>query len=231
MWCSARKSAELARPVMTSRSSFESGWQRWDDDRMSPAASRRFSASHGTTWVTLGLSLSIVLAGCTGESTADPGASSDAPRPSPTVEGSAGSDTPPWPAPDQVADRVAAAGLDLGLMGMAEHYHPQLRVVVDGAEVAVPANIGVDPSTGAMSALHTHTPDGQLHVEADVAGEVFTLGQLFTQWGVALSSEQIGGVLAKPGEAVTVTSNGAAFTGDPADLRLEPDQQIVVEVS
>jgi hypothetical protein len=86
-----------------------------------------------------------------------------------------------------VAARVAAAGLDLGPMGMAEHYHPQLRVIVNGTAVPVPGNVGVDPSTGAMSALHTDEPDGTRHIEADTAGEVFTLGQLFTQWGVQLT--------------------------------------------
>ncbi len=59
-------------------------------------------------------------------------------------------------------------------------------------------------------------------------GEVFTLGQFFTQWGVTLTPEQIGGVRAKAGRHVVVTSNGTKVTGDPADLRLEPDQQIVL---
>lgn len=135
---------------------------------------------------------------------------------------------PPWPAPADVSVRVAAAGLDLGPMGTAEHYHPLLRIVIDGADVPVPPNIGVDPSTGAMSALHTHEGDGTIHIEADSAGEVFTLGQFFTQWGVALTRQQIGGARATPGQQVQLTSNGDQVMGDPADLRLEPDQQIVL---
>jgi hypothetical protein len=130
-----------------------------------------------------------------------------------------------------VAARVAAAGLDLGPMGMAEHYHPQLRVIINGTAVPVPGNIGVDPSTGAMSALHTHEPDGTLHIEADTAGEVFTLGQLFTQWGVQLTSTQIGGAKAANGQMLTVTSNGTRVKGNPKDLRLQPDQQIVLELA
>lgn len=138
---------------------------------------------------------------------------------------------PPWPAPtDDVAARVDAAGLDLGPMGTAEHYHPQLRIVVDGKSVQVPANIGVDSSTGAMSALHTHETDGTIHIEADTVGEEFTLGQVFTEWGVALSSTQIGGAMAKAGEKVSLTSNGSPVAGDPGDLRLEPDQKIVLRL-
>ena len=116
-------------------------------------------------------------------------------------------------------------------MGTAEHYHPRLEIVIDGEPVQVPANIGVDPATGAMSALHTHETDGTIHVEADTDGEVFTLGQLFTEWGVKLTSRQIGGVTAKAGEKVTLTSNGTPVTGDPGDLRLEPDQKIVLRLS
>ncbi len=141
-----------------------------------------------------------------------------------------GSSLPPWPAPTDVADRVASAGLDLGPMGMAEHYHPHLQVIVNGQEVPVPANIGVDPATGAMSALHTHEADGTIHIEADKAGEAFTLGQLFTEWGVKLTATQIGGVQAEDGQKVTLTSNGAPVAGDPTKLRLQPDQKIVLHL-
>ncbi len=113
---------------------------------------------------------------------------------------------------------------------MAEHYHPKLRVVVNGEEVAVPPNIGVDPTTGAMSALHTHEGDGTIHIEADSPGQVFTLGQFFTQWGVRLSRSQVGGVQATTPDGVTVTSDGRRFEGDPGELRFEPDQLIVVSV-
>jgi hypothetical protein len=132
----------------------------------------------------------------------------------------------PWAAPTDVPARVAAAGLDLGPMGMAEHYHPQLQIAINGTEVPVHANIGVDPSTGAMSAVHTHEENGTIHIEADKSGEVFTLGQLFTQWGVKLTPTQIGGAQAKPGQKVTLTSNGTPVAGDPTDLRLRREQEI-----
>lgn len=168
--------------------------------------------------------LTLTLAGC----------SNDPATTSPTGSSSSGTaeatrdDTslPPWPAPGDVPARVSAAGLDLGPMGTAEHYHPHLTITIDGQPVPVPPNIGVDPNTGAMSAVHTHEGDGTIHIEAHAVGETFTLGQLFTQWGVALTPNQVGGVTADGDEKVTVTSNGTPVAGDPADLRLEPDQQI-----
>ena len=174
--------------------------------------------------------LTLSVAGCSADPTATDATSAtgSSSSSSSTSSGVEPDDTslPPWPAPADVPGRVAAAGLDLGPMGTAEHYHPILAITIDGESVPVPPNIGVDPTTGAMSAVHTHEGDGTIHIEADTVGEKFTLGQLFTQWGVALTPTQIGGVTAKAGEKVKVTSNGAPVTGNPADLQLEPDQQI-----
>ena len=174
--------------------------------------------------------LTLSVAGCATDPTATDATSSS----SSSSSGSSASndvepdDTslPPWPAPADAPARVAAAGLDLGPMGTAEHYHPTLAITIEGQQIPVPPNIGVDPNTGAMSAVHTHEGDGTIHIEADTVGEKFTLGQLFTQWGVALTPTRIGGIAAEAGEKVNVTSNGTPVTGNPADLQLEPDQQI-----
>lgn len=174
----------------------------------------------------------VLLGSVGGRSNDSPDAKSSSPsgQPATGAVGSEGSAKPPWPAPTDVPARVKAAGLDLGPMGMAEHYHPQVQVSIGGQPVPVPANIGVDRATGAMSAVHTHTDDGTIHIEAATSGEVFTLGQLFIQWGVRLNSTHIGGVRAQRGGAVTLTSNGTPVPGDPANLRLEPDQVIVLSL-
>jgi type IV secretory pathway protease TraF len=43
---------------------------------------------------------------------------------------------------------------------------------------------------------------------------------------VKLTPTQIGGVQAKDGQKVMVTSNGVPVAGDPMGLRLQPDQKI-----
>jgi len=193
------------------------------------ASARRRTRSRAAALVLSGFLGIMLAAGCSTDLT-----DNASPRPSSTAATKPadldGSSMPPWPAPTDVPARVATAGLNLGPMGMAEHYHPQLQVVVAGSEVQVPAGIGVDPHTGAMSAVHTHEVDGTIHVEAGTASEVFTLGQLFTQWGVKLTSTQIGGVHAKAGQKVTVTSNAIPVAGDPNGLRLQPDQKIVLRL-
>jgi len=135
---------------------------------------------------------------------------------------------PPWPAPANVRERAAMAGLPLGAMGQAEHHHVHLDVLVDGKPVPVPSEIGVDGATGAMSYLHTHTPDGIVHIEAGQKGQPFTLGQLFTQWNVRLSTTQLGSLKATDGNSLAVYRNGTKVPGNPAELRLKPQQQIAL---
>jgi hypothetical protein len=135
---------------------------------------------------------------------------------------------PPWPAPADVSARAEKAGLPLGPMGTAEHYHAHLDVLVNGRPIQVPANIGVDPASGLMSALHTHAPNGVVHVEAGRRGQSFTLGQLFTEWNVRLTATQVGGLKATGDTTLTLYVNGRAVPGDPAMLRLVPHQQIAL---
>src|SRR6266545_856835 len=74
---------------------------------------------------------------------------------------------PPWPAPANPAELVAAAGLPmLGEEGSALHIHTHLDVIVDGKPVTVPAQIGIDESTQKISPLHTHDTTGIIHIES-----------------------------------------------------------------
>lgn len=144
------------------------------------------------------------------------------------VSGLGAASAPPWPAPADVPARAEMAGLPLGPMGTAEHYHAHLDVLVDGEPVQVPANIGVDPASGSMSGLHTHSSDGLIHIEASRVGQTFTLGQLFTQWNVRLTDDQIGSLEAGDDKSLAVYADGEKVTVDPAMVKLAPHQQITV---
>jgi hypothetical protein len=133
-----------------------------------------------------------------------------------TVSGVGAQLPPPWPAPADVPGRAKAAGLPLGAMGTAEHYHVHLDVLVNGKAITVPANVGVDQSSGQMSYLHTHTPDGIVHIEAGRAGQRFTLGQLFTEWNVRLTATQLGAMKAGGDNTLALYVNGKRVPGDPA---------------
>ncbi len=63
-----------------------------------------------------------------------------------------------------------------------------------------------------------------------MAGERFTLGQLFTQWDVELTESQVGDVQVRDGERVAVDVDGQTVEGDPMDVQLQPDQVITVSL-
>ncbi len=79
-----------------------------------------------------------------------------------------------------------------------------------------------------MSAVHTHTRDGIVHVEADEEGQTFTLGQLFTEWDVRLTADQVGSLMAEDGSELKVYVNGTEQPGEPAMLRLADEQQVTL---
>ncbi|MEV7970896.1 hypothetical protein AB0O34_33625 [Sphaerisporangium sp. NPDC088356] len=135
---------------------------------------------------------------------------------------------PPWDAPSDPKPLVLAAGLKFGPMGMAEHYHSHLDVYVDGKPVSVAADIGIDPGSEEMAAVHTHDTRGVIHIETDVKGQTYTLGQIFTEWGVTLNATQIGTLKAGNGKTLTTYVNGQKLDGDPAAIVLKPHLQIAL---
>jgi hypothetical protein len=62
-------------------------------------------------------------------------------------------------------ENVGAVSCDSGGHDAAYHIHSQLTIrLPDGSTAEVPPNIGINQNC--MYWLHTHDPDGQLHVEA-----------------------------------------------------------------
>ena len=138
---------------------------------------------------------------------------------------------PPWPIPADATPYITAAGLpNLGAEELAVHYHAHLDIVADGAKVTVPAGIGFVIKNGreaGITVIHTHDPSGVIHIES--ATDVpYTLGQLFTEWGVALSATQLGGLHADSTHTFAVYVNGRRFAGDPATLQLKKHLEIAL---
>ena len=137
-------------------------------------------------------------------------------------------DQPPWSAPTDTTAQVSAAGLPmLSTEGTVEHIHAHLDVIVNGQPVVVPADLGIDQSTRQVSPLHTHDTTGVLHIESPVQAN-FSLGQLFTEWQVSLSANQIGGLTVGNGEVLQAYVNGKPFTGDPAGIILNAHDEIAI---
>lgn len=111
------------------------------------------------------------------------------------------------------------------------HVHVELEIFVDGARERVPAGVGITrpylvehTSAGpfldvglydCLYWLHTHAPDGIVHVEAPAKGS-FTLGQFFDVWRQPLGANRAGPARG----TVVVFENGRRLSGDPRDTPL-----------
>jgi hypothetical protein len=138
---------------------------------------------------------------------------------------------PPWPLPADARPYIAAAGLTvLGEEQLAVHYHAHLDIIDDGAEVTVPGGIGFvlrgGQATG-ITVLHTHDTSGVIHIES-AKSVSYTLGQVLTEWGVALSATQVGGLHADAAHVLAAYVDGQRFSGDPATIKLQRHLEIAL---
>ncbi|MCU1524102.1 MAG: hypothetical protein JWO18_996 [Microbacteriaceae bacterium] len=134
----------------------------------------------------------------------------------------------PWPAPANASGRAAIAGLPmLTAEGTVEHIHSHLSISIEGKGTDVPADIGIDLAQQKISPLHTHDTTGIIHVESTVKRS-FTLGQVFTEWDVALDATRIGSYSTTDGHSMTVFVDGRVVTGDPAAIVLADHEDIAI---
>jgi hypothetical protein len=133
---------------------------------------------------------------------------------------------PPWrPEYAHLAQRLQA----LGLPGLSEeifHIHTLLHVYVDGKAVTVPANVGLDLSSGTFSPLHTHDTRGIVHVEADRTFP-FTIGQFFAVWGVKFRNDLLGPYESGGSKTLQVYVNGTRVS-NPVDYVMHEHDNIAV---
>jgi hypothetical protein len=134
---------------------------------------------------------------------------------------------PPWPAPVSVSVGAHAAGLALSASpGHVVRFAVHLDVIADGKRVSVPSGIG---SGGRLvTALYTSDGSGIIHVDSDDDQSVFTLGQFFAEWQVALSPRRLGGLGASRHDPVTVYLDGSRVTGPLGSMMLTPHQELAV---
>ncbi|GAC1414259.1 MAG: hypothetical protein NVSMB64_24500 [Candidatus Velthaea sp.] len=86
-------------------------------------------------------------------------------------------------------------------MAQNQHFHVHVSLFIGKLQYSVPAAIGIyaphvrvapyfydaDPAQwhACIFDIHTHTPDGVVHIESSDATRTFTLKNLFDIWGVA----------------------------------------------
>jgi hypothetical protein len=118
------------------------------------------------------------------------------------------------------------------------HIHAHLMVYVNGQPRSLTAGIGIPGSTVQSSAggpvavggqciywLHTHAPDGVIHIESPTQ-RIYTLGEFFDEWQQPLSGNDVAGASGK----VTAIVDGKPWTGSPRSIPLVPHTVIELAV-
>ena len=113
--------------------------------------------------------------------------------------------------------------------GQRIHIHQHLAIFDHGKAVDIPAFIGIPQMARCIYWLHTHTPDGIIHIEAPV-DRSFTLGDFFAVWGKSISRTEVAGFTPKKGESIHVWVDGKEFKGDPATIPLKPHTDVAIQV-
>jgi hypothetical protein len=113
--------------------------------------------------------------------------------------------------------------------GQRIHIHQHLVILDHGKAVDIPPNVGQPSGKRCIYWLHTHTPDGFIHVEAPLERS-FTLGDFFTVWGQPLSPTTAASASLAKGETMKVWVDGKPFTGDPQTIPLTAHADIVIQV-
>ncbi len=101
--------------------------------------------------------------------------------------------------------------VDVCLAGHSEivsHDHATLRIFIDGSEVTIAANIGIDDSEcDGMRGIHTHDETGKLHIETPTPMNA-PIGAFFEIWGETFNENQILNSVADEDSEVVMYVNG-----------------------
>ena len=112
--------------------------------------------------------------------------------------------------------------------GQRIHIHQHLVLLDRGKPVPIPPNIGQPAGRSCIYWVHTHTPDGIIHIEAP-QDRSFTLGDFFSVWGQPLTPTAAAGMQAPKESKLKVWVDGKPFTGDPRTIPLKAHTDIVIQ--
>lgn len=133
---------------------------------------------------------------------------------------------PPWkPEYAHLKERIQKLGLP-PVGNEKYHHHAILHVYNEGILIPVPANVGWLAQAKVYSAIHTHTPNGIIHMES-IRPHQFKLGDFFFIWGVALGKQSLGSFHNAGNKQLNVYVNGKRVA-DPVNYVIHEGDNIAV---
>ena len=112
--------------------------------------------------------------------------------------------------------------------GSRIHIHQHLVILDRGRRVPIPRDVGQPAGKRCIYWVHTHTPDGIIHIEAP-KDRSFTLGDFFMIWGQPLDRARAASAVAPKGKTLKVWLAGRPFAGDPRTIAMSAHADIVIE--
>lgn len=117
-----------------------------------------------------------------------------------------------WAATAGNVTNVDESNLDFTAPAGEIHWHPNLKIIINGEEQKIPENIGITNSVHFPTHTHEDADSGVLHMENNnPTKRTVTLGYFFEVWGKTLNSECIFNNCTDEGE-LTMTVNGEKNT-------------------
>src|SRR5579859_505045 len=141
---------------------------------------------------------------------------------------------PPWNSDSATLKaRIRFLGLDrLAYEQLAYHVHAHLDIYVNGRHVTVPKYVGIHFTSALhgtfITELHTHRPDGVIHVESSKR-LAYELGQFMGEWGVRLTAGCLGSFRTSC-TGLEWWVDGRRRGGDPSRLVLRNHQEIMISI-
>src|SRR3989344_6578883 len=73
------------------------------------------------------------------------------------------------------------------------HWHSQIKILVDGKQIDIPGNVGVDKAGSHPGTMHTHEEKNVVHIEivGMVLKENLEIGNFFKIWGKDFSASSV----------------------------------------
>ncbi len=113
--------------------------------------------------------------------------------------------------------------------GSVVHIHQHVTILDHGKPVGIPDDLGRPLIGQCLYWIHTHTPDGIIHVESPNF-KTFDLGNVFDVWGQPLTRTDVAGAKPKKGERVVTWVDGSRYAGDPRTIQLTQHLDVTIEV-
>lgn len=104
------------------------------------------------------------------------------------------------------------------------HMHYDLKIIAEGQEKIIPANIGL--TQNCMRAIHTHDEGGTVHIESPEKRD-FALSDFFAVWGEIFSKDEILGYKTDLDRKIKMTVNGKE-SSDYENFVPQDDDKIVI---